>query len=175
MATIEEYLTEAERQRALLQEKLQNKGVSALGKPTYNTLVAKVDDILQKDGVTFGNWTPTKNEEKFTISNIPFLPAKISICCDTVLNNKITAAKPIVYIGVLNAELNDTTVETINNGTNTTVFVSEIPVEITVEGIDGLYSVTLSLKEFNKSATRPHYFRASTHKWCVASEEWIKL
>ena len=175
MATIEQYLTEAERQRALLQEKLKRKGVSALGKPSYNTLVSKVDDILQKDGVTFGNWTPTKSEDKFTISNIPFCPAKISICCDTVLNDKISTAKPLVYIGVLNAELDNTTVGTINNGTNTSVFVSEIPVEITVEGSDGIYSVTLSLEEFNKTATRPHYFRASTHKWCVASEDWIRL
>ena len=176
MPTIAEYLIEAETQRALLQKKLQNKGVSALGKPKYNALVSKVDDILQKDGVAFGSWTPTINESKFTISDLPFEPVKISICCDVVLKNQISTAKPIIYIGVLNAELNNSAVETINNNSNSsTIFVNEIPVDIAIEENNGLYSVTLSLEEFNQSAATPHYFRASTHKWCVASADWISV
>lgn len=176
MATIQDYLTEAERQRALLQQKLQNKGVSALGKPKYNALVSKVDDILQKDGVAFGTWTPTVNASVFTISDLPFEPAKISICCDVVLKNQISTATPIIYMGVLNAELDISTVDTIsNNSTSTLVMVSEIPADITVEENNGLYSVTLSLEAFNETASTPYYFRASTHKWCVASAEWVSV
>lgn len=174
MATIQDYLTEAERQRAILQEKLKNKGVSALGMPKYNTLISKVDDILQKDGVAFGYWTPTVNTSVFTISDLPFAPAKISICCETVLKNQITTTKAIIYMGILNAELNGSEVDTISNNSNLIV-VNNIPVDITVEENDGLYSVTLSLESLNGGATTPYYFRASTHKWCVASSEWLSV
>lgn len=176
MGTVQDYLTEAERQRALLQQKLKNKGVSALGKPKYNTLVSKVDDILQKDGVAFGTWTPSVNASVFTISNLPFEPAKISICCDVVLKNQISTATPIIYMGVLNAEMGITTGDTIGNYSNSnSVYVSELPVDITVEENNGLYSVTLSLEAFNETASTPYYFRASTHKWCVASVEWLSV
>ena len=176
MPTIEEYLNEAERQRALLQTKLINKGVSALGKPKYNALILKVDDILQKDGVAFGTWTPTGNSSVFTISNLPFEPAKISLCCETVLKTVINTATPILYMGVLNAELDISTVDIIsNNSTATLVMANEVPADITVEENDGLYSVTLSLEAYNETASTPCYFRASTHKWCVASAEWVSV
>lgn len=176
MATIQDYLAEAERQRALLQKKLQDKGVSALGKLKYNTLVTKVDDILQKTGVTFGTWTPTVNTSIFTISDLPFKPAKLSICCDAVLKNQITTATPIIYMGVLNVELDTLTVDTIsNNQTSLLAIVNEIPVDISVEENNGLYNVTLSLEAFNETASTPYYFRASAHKWCVAAAEWLSV
>ena len=81
-----------------------------------------------------------------------------------------------INIAILNIELDSKETDIILNGISTGIAMDQTgnAADIVVEKLNGLYSISLSFAELNKSAEIPYYFKANaSHIWCVAEKGWL--
>ena len=175
---INEYLTVIAEQRDILKDNLKKKKIDVENLNTFNELTPKVLDIItdSKTGAQNGVWTPTLTTDTIKFSGLEFIPAKLAICCEDVLTKNYTSATYHINIAILNIELTNKETEIIQSGVQTGVAVdtSGNSADVTVEESGGLYSITVSFSETNKTAEIPYYFKANaSHIWCVAEKGWL--
>lgn len=175
---ISDYITVIAQQRDILKENLKTQNIDVEGCDTFNQLTPKVLDIVtnSKTGAQNGVWTPTITADTFYLSGLDFLPSKLSICCEDVLTKNYTAVTDYINIAILNIELTSKETDIIKNGMGTGVAVdtSGISADVTVENINGLYSIKISFEQINSTLDTPYSFKANaSHIWCVAEEGWL--
>lgn len=175
---IDNYLKEIARQRDILKENLAAKEVSVVGCETFNSLISKIPEITttQKTGAQNGVWTPTVTCDTFSLTGLKFIPAKLALCCEDVLTRNFPAATQHINIALLSIELTTAEIKMIKAGETSGVEVvtGDISADITVEENGGLYSITISFSETNKTADIPYDFKANaSHVWCVSEEGWL--
>jgi len=175
---ISKYLQEIHNQRNLLKESLAEKEVSTEGCETFNSLIAKIPEIptSQKIGAQNGVWTPTVTSDVFSLKGLKFLPAKLAICCEDVLSKTFNAVSAHINIAILNAQLTKKEIEMIKNDleNGVTLETDGVAADIVVEKSNGLYNLSISFVETNKTAEVPFKFKANaSHVWCVSEEGWL--
>ena len=172
-----EYLQGLANSKVQLSQNLSTMGVEASVNEKLDTLVAKVLDIEKMPGILTGSVTFNENVAEYTISNIPFVPAKAAIACDHVLTDKLIVAANTNLIAILNIDFPLTSAkltELTDSGSMNLDDVSE-SVNVTVADTgNGTYSLTLSLTEFNATAEKPYLFKSNhEYNWLVVGDEWF--
>ncbi len=175
---IMDYLQVIAEQRDLLRNNLIQKRVAVDGCETFNQLTPKILEVptSSKDGAQNGVWTPTLTAESFTVTALPFIPAKLAICCEDILTKNMTSVNDHINIAVLNIELSSAEISMIKNSSQTGIVIESdgIDVDLTVSEQNGLYTVTVDFTDVNKTLETPYKFKANaSHIWCVAEEIWL--
>ncbi len=175
---INDYISVIAEQRDNLKNNLKAKNVYIDGCDTFNQLIPKVLDVTveSKTGAQNGVWTPTVTCDSLKISGLRFIPAKMAVCCEDILTKNYTSVTSHINIAILNIELTAKETSLIQNGSTTGIAVDQtgFTADVIVEESNGLYSITLSFEEINKTTETPYYFKAnSSHIWCVAEKGWL--
>lgn len=162
-----------------LADNLTTMGVAASSAERFDALVDKVLAIPRRVGIVSDTWLPVGNTTEYVIENITFIPSKIAMSCDDVLNNGANMVVPNTnLIAIINVdfpldstqlmELTDKGYVVIEN------FSSNVIVTIT-EQDDGNYTVTLSLTELNSISPTHYCFKGGyEHNWVITSAEWFE-
>ncbi len=168
-----EYLSSLKILRNQLAKNISAKGVSAFENERLNTLVPKVLDISGAEDVAKGSWMPLASVEEFKVENINFLPARVAVSCDEVLNGSITSTKDYTVVALLNINEIDgsKTLYPVKDNALGTDDAVEVQVEITEN--NGTYSVLISFVEANQKLLAPYKFKANyAYNWVISSEGW---
>ncbi len=171
-STSADYLNDLSQNVNRLAETLNNKGVNASADEGLSALVGKVGRIHSE--VVYGEWVPLESTDTFSVSGIPFLPAKIGISCEQAMTSKIVAAGKL-HVGLLNAEFTEEEINLYLNDSGTMQYeFSDANAEISVlQAEDGAYSVSVSFAAHNSSSDSMWLFRHSLpHMWVISSEVW---
>lgn len=176
---ISDYLKAIENQRDRLKTNLKSRDVFVGDCNTFNKLIPKVLEIkggVEKNGAQNGVWTPTATTDKFSLFGLPFIPSKLAICCESVFTTNYTAVTDHINIALLNIEFTSDEISMLKQGAggNIEIQVSGAAADIIFEEVEGLYNVTVSFSETNKTLTMPYKFKANaSHVWCIAEEGWM--
>ena len=176
---VSNYLEDILNNRDALVTQLHNKGQSAGNAEHFNTLVPKVGNINQREGIAYGETTFTSDSDVIEIKGIPFNPTKIGISCKAILN-QIVFGGNVIYIALLSTSLvnpNPSIFEIDDpelTGLAPTDMDSITPnILVTLEE-DGTYTVNISLATANASLTKKYMFKANfEYTWVVSGEEWF--
>lgn len=154
-------------------------GVAASASERFDALVPKVLEIPHTQGIVSNVWIPVSNATEYVIENITFVPAKIAMSCDDVLNRGSNMVVPNTnLIAILNVDfpLDSTQLMELNDSGQVVIenFSSNVIVTITKQA-DGNYRVALSLEELNAVAPTPYCFKGGyEHNWVITSQEWFQ-
>ena len=158
-----------------LAENLNAMGVSASISERFDGLIPKILAIPTRVGIATDTWTPISNSTEFVIENIPFIPAKIAIACDDVLNYGYDMVVPNSnIIAILNVDFPMDSTRLIELNQNGQVVIEEFTSNavVTVEQqSEDNYKVTLSLTELNAVSALPYYFKGGYEHTCVITDE----
>ena len=161
-----------------LADNLNAMGVSASASERFDGLIPKVLQIPTRLGITTDIWMPISNSTEYTIENIPFVPAKIAMACDDVLNNgNNMVVQDTNLIAIFNVDflMDSTQVIELNKKGQVVIENYSSNVFITIkQQDDGFYSLTLSLKELNIVSPTPYCFKGGyEHTWVITDEGWF--
>lgn len=173
MPKLSEYLLSLKILRNQLAHNISAKGISAFENERLNTLVPKVLQINGSQNVAKGSWMPLVTVDEFKIDNIKFLPARIAICCDEVLNGEVTSTKEYNIAALINiSEINGSkTVYSIKD--NSLSGENTVDVEVSIAENNGMYSVLLSFGGTNLNTSVPYKFKSNhTYNWVISAEGW---
>lgn len=174
---ISDYIKVIAEQRDQLKSNLATKNVFVGNCTTFNQLIPKVLDVRsnEKMGAQNGVWTPTVTVDTFSLSGLSFIPSKLAICCESTFTAGYTSITNHVNIALLNIEFTTSEVAMLEqSGGNIAIQTSGISADIIFEEVDGLYNVTVSFAEVNKTLETPYKFKANaSHVWCIAEEGWM--
>ena len=161
-----------------LADNLNIMGVSASASERFDGLVPKVLNIPTRVGIATDSWLPIGNATEYTIENIAFVPAKIAMACDDVLNNGENMVVPNTnLIAILNVDfpMDSTKLLELNEKGHVIVenYSSNVIVTV-IQQSDGLYSLKLSLEELNAVAATRYCFKGGyEHTWVITDEGWF--
>lgn len=161
-----------------LAENLNAMGVSASASERFDGLIPKVLNIPTRVGIATDSWLPISNTTEYTIENIEFVPAKIAMACDDVLNNGSNMVVPNKnLIAILNVDfpMDSTKLLELNEKGQVVVenYNSNVIVTI-IQQENGLYGLHLSLEELNIVAATPYCFKGGyEHTWVITDEGWF--
>ena len=161
-----------------LAKNLNQMGVSASASERFDGLIPKVLDIPTQVGITNNTWLPVSNTTEYTIENIPFIPAKIAMSCDDVLNrgnNMVVQGTNLVAIINVDFPLDSTQIVELTEKSYVIIenFTSNVVVTITQQS-DGNYTVNMSLDELNLVSGTPYCFKGGyEHNWVITDKEWF--
>ena len=178
MNSTAEYIQGLINNQKRLAENLNTMGVSASYSERFDALVEKVLEIPHQAGIISDTWLPVNNATEYVIENITFIPAKIAMSCDDVLNNgENMVVQNTNLIAVLNVDfpLDNTQLIELNENGYVVIenFSSGVIVTIT-EQEDGNYTVSLSLTELNAVSSMQYRFKGGyEHNWVITSAEWF--
>ena len=161
-----------------LADNLNAMGVSASASEKFDGLIPKVLSISRRVGIVSDTWIPVGNSTEYTIENISFLPAKIAMACDDVLNSgdsMVVQGKNLVAIFNVDFPMNATQIIELNENGKVVIESFDSNVLVTVEKQDDeLYKITLSLEELNTVSAIPYCFKGGyEHVWVITDEGWF--
>lgn len=161
-----------------LADNLNAMGVSASASERFDGLIPKVLQIPTRVGITTDVWIPVSNSTEYTIENIPFVPAKIAMACDDVLNNganMVVQGTNLIAIFNVDFLMDSTQVIELNEKGKVVIENYNSNVFVTVEQQDnGFYKLILSLAELNIVAATPYCFKGGyEHTWVITDEGWF--
>ena len=161
-----------------LADNLNAMGVSASASERFDGLIPKVLQIPTRVGITTDIWMPVSNSTEYTIENIPFVPAKIAMACDDVLNsgdNMVVQDTNLIAIFNVDFLMDSTQVIELNEKGSVVIenYNSNVFVTVTKQA-DDLYSLSLSLAELNAVSVTPYCFKGGyEHTWVITDEGWF--
>ena len=161
-----------------LADNLNAMGVSASSAERFDGLIPKVLQIPTRVGIITDIWMPVSNSTEYTIENIPFIPAKIAMACDDVLNNGDNmTVQNTNLIAIFNVDFPMDSTHIIELNENGKVIIENYNsnVFVTVEQqSDGFYKLVLSLAELNVVSATPYCFKGGyEHTWVITDEGWF--
>jgi len=171
-----EYVNELVKQKAKMTELLKDKGLSILNEEKFNTLISKIPDIYQREGVTYGEKIPLFNSDTFTLEGLTFKPTRVAISCDAVLSNDISAAKDSFFLALLNIDklTDNETIYQLDNGQLYGGSGINVIADVNIVENNGLYDVIVSFATLNENSAIEYLFKGGElHQWVASSEDWI--
>lgn len=161
-----------------LADNLNAMGVSASASERFDGLIPKVLQIPTRVGITTDVWIPVSNSTEYTIENIPFVPAKIAMACDDVLNNgsnMVVQGTNLIAIFNVDFLMDSTQIIELNEKGKVVIENYNSNVFVTIEQqADGFYRLVLSLQELNAVSTTPYCFKGGyEHTWVITDEGWF--
>lgn len=176
--TTAEYIQGLINNQKQLADNLNAMGVSASAAERFDGLIPKVLQIPTRVGITTDIWMPVSNSTEYIIENIPFVPAKIAMACDDVLNsgdNMTVQNTNLIAIFNVDFLMDSTQVIELNEKGSVVIENYNSNVFVTVnQQDDGLYSLTLSLEELNMVSPTPYCFKGGyEHTWVITDEGWF--
>ncbi len=161
-----------------LAENLNTMGVSASSSERFDGLIPKVLNIPTRVGIVSDVWMPVSNSTEYIIENINFIPAKIAMACDDILNkgdNMVVPNTNLIAIFNVDFPLDSTQLMELDANGKVVIenFSSNVIVTVTQQA-NGNYSVTVSLTELNQVAATPYCFKGGyEHVWLITDEGWF--
>lgn len=173
-----EYIQGLVNNKKQLADNLNTMGVSASVSERFDDLIPKVLQIPTRVGITTDVWLPVSNSTEYTIENIPFVPAKIAMACDDVLNNgsnMVVQGTNLIAIFNVDFLMDSTQIIELNEKGKVVIENYNSNVFVTIEQQNnGFYSLTLSLEELNIASTTPYCFKGGyEHTWVITDEGWF--
>lgn len=161
-----------------LADNLNAMGVSASAAERFDGLIPKVLQIPTRVGITTDIWMPVSNSTEYIIENIPFVPAKIAMACDDVLNNgdqMVVQGTNLIAIFNVDFLMDSTKIIELNEKGKVVIENYNSNIFVTVEQQDnGFYKLILSLAELNIAAATPYCFKGGyEHTWVITDEGWF--
>ena len=176
MNNIATYLNELANQKVKMTELLKAKGVSILKEEKFNTLVPKISEIYQREGVTYGEKIPLFDSDTFTLEGLTFKPTRIAVSCDSVLANDVYSTQDSIYLALLNIDklTDNETIYQLDNGKIYGGTGINVIADVTIVKNNGLYDVIVSFETLNADSAIQYLFKGGElHQWVAASEDWI--
>ena len=171
-----EYVNELVKQKARMTELLKEKGLSILNEEKFNTLISKIPDIYQREGVTYGEKMPLFNSDTFVLEGLTFKPTRVAISCDAVLSNDVSSAKDSIFLALLNIDklTDNETIYQLDNGQLYGGSGINVIADVNIIENNGLYDVIVSFATLNENSDIEYLFKGGElHQWVASSKDWI--
>ena len=161
-----------------LADNLNQMGVYASASERFDGLIPKVLEIPTRVGIATDSWLPVSNTTEYVIENIAFIPAKIALACDEVLNrgnNMVVSGTNLIAMFNVDFLLDSTQLIELTEKGHVIVENYASNVVITVEKqTNGMYRIVLSLNELNAVSATPYCFKGGyEHVWVITDEGWF--
>lgn len=174
--TTAKYLNALAEQKDRLADELRAKRVECSKNEVFNTLIDKIGTIYDTGGLAYGEWMPTENTDKFTVSGLNALPTAFGLSCEGIITDYISEEGSI-FIALFNYEPGKDAVTFYKYLDDNTFIYDTVVKDLiysTEQAEDGTYSVTISFEALNEMTVKPYMFKGGyEYNWVASSEGWF--